>query len=335
MAMFVAVSVVLALVVLVAVLWPLRRQSPVLLPVAVLGIALASFALYRIVGTPAALELAANEVPTTLDEAVVALEATLKRDPNEPEGWRLLGRSYAAQERLAEAQEAFAEAVRLMPDEPTLLVEAAQSRLFANPQRQMDAEGVALLKRALAIDPGHQRALWFLGVAQRQAQQPAEAARTWESLLRLVDPPAARSLRVQIDAARSEAGLPALATGPTDPAATADKPALTVSVALDAGFASRANLPGDAVVFVIARVPGSPMPVAVERHALQDLPLTVTLDDNDSLMPTRKLSELKEVELLARLSSSGDATRQEGDLESAPVRVALPTATPVELILGQ
>ncbi len=335
MAVFVAISVVLALAVLAAVLWPLRRQSPVLLPVAVLGMALASFALYRIVGTPAALAPAATQVPTTLDEAIVALEATLKRDPNEPEGWRLLGRSYAAQERLAEAQDAFAEAVRLMPDEPTLLVEAAQSRLYANPQRLMDTEGVALLQRALAIDPGHQRALWFLGVAQRQAQQPDEAARTWESLMSLVDPAAARSLRVQIDAARTDAGLPPLATEPEGRATATDSPVLTVKVALDDEFASRANLPDDEVVFVIARVPGSPMPVAVERHALRDLPLSVTLDDSDSLMPTRRLSELKEVELLARLSSSGDATRQEGDLESAPVRVALPTATPVELILGQ
>ena len=151
----------------------------------------------------------------------------------------------------------------------------------------------------------------------------------------LVDPAAARSLRVQIDAARTDAGLPPLATEPEGRATATDSPVLTVKVALDDEFASRANLPDDAVVFVIARVPGSPMPVAVERHALRDLPLSVTLDDSDSLMPTRRLSELKEVELLARLSSSGDATRQEGDLESAPVRAALPTATPVELILGQ
>ena len=77
------------------------------------------------------------------------------------------------------------------------------------------------------------------------------------------------------------------------------------------------------------------MPIAVEKHSLQDLPLTLALDDSDSLMPTQKLSALKEVELVARLSASGDATRQEGDLESKPVRVTLPTTAPVELLLGQ
>lgn len=331
---FVAISVLLALAVLAAVLWPLRRQSPILLPVAVLGMALAAFALYRIVGTPAGLEQTAAQAPATLDEAVVALEATLKRNPNEPEGWRLLGRSYAAQERFAEAQEAFAEAVRLMPDEPTLLVEAAQSRLYANPQRRLDPDAVALLQRALAIDPNHQRALWFLGVAQRQAQQPAEAARTWESLLAKVDAGTARTLRVQIDSARAEAGLPPL---PAEPAAAIPAPgavALTIKVSLDPGVAARVRLPGDAVVFVVARAPGSPMPVAVERHTLQDLPLTVTLDDSDSLMPTSKLSSLGQVEVLARVSVSGDASRQQGDLESEVVRLSMPADEEIELVLG-
>ncbi len=334
MNVFAVVSGVLVLAVLAAVLWPLRRQSPALLPVAVLGMALACLGLYCIVGTPAALAPAVTQAPTTLDEAVPALEATLKRNPNEPEGWRLLGRSYAEQGRYAAAQGAFAEAVRLMPDEPTLLVEAAQSRLYASPQRLLDAEGVALLERALAIDPGHQRALWLLGVAQRQAQQPAAAARTWESLLGRVDPAAARSLRVQIDAARADAGLPPLVAPPADSAADLGKAAVTVTVTLDDGSVSRTNLADDAVVFVIARVPGSPMPVAVERHALRELPLTVTLDDNDSLMPTRKLSSLDQVEVLARISASGDASRQEGDLESEIVTVTLPNEEEIRLVLG-
>jgi cytochrome c-type biogenesis protein CcmH len=72
----------------------------------------------------------------------------------------------------------------------------------------------------------------------------------------------------------------------------------------------------------------------VEKHTLQDLPLTLTLDDGDSPMPTQKLSALKEVELIARLSASGDPMRQEGELESKPVRVILPADAPVELVLG-
>jgi cytochrome c-type biogenesis protein CcmH len=112
--------------------------------------------------------------------------------------------------------------------------------------------------------------------------------------------------------------------------------ALTVAVKLDPDFASRVRLRGDAQVFVIAREPGgSPMPIAVEKHALSELPFTATLDDGDSPMPTHRLSQMQEVELVARLSASGNATPQDGDVESAPVRVALPAKAPVELVIGK
>src|SRR5690606_21486308 len=166
-------------------------------------------------------------------------------------------------------------------------------------------------------------ARWFLGVWQRQEGQSAEAAETWEPLLVQVDAATAKTLRVQIDAARKDAGLPPLPAAPTGDAASTN--ALTVKVSLDPDFAARVRLRGDASVFGIARIPdGPPMPVAAEKHSLQDLPLTVTLDDADSPMSTQKLSSLKEVEVFARLSSSGEATRQDGDIDSKPVRVELP-----------
>jgi cytochrome c-type biogenesis protein CcmH len=88
-------------------------------------------------------------------------------------------------------------------------------------------------------------------------------------------------------------------------------------------------------VFVIARAAGGPpMPVAVEKHPVSSLPLEIVLDDRDGPMPTAKLSALQDVEVLARLSESGDATRREGDIETATVRVKLPADSPVTLVLG-
>ncbi|HEY5970926.1 MAG TPA: tetratricopeptide repeat protein [Pseudoxanthomonas sp.] len=335
MTQFIVLAVLLTVLVLGGVLWPLWRGSRGLVIGGLLALGLATFALYRVVGTPAGLKHTARAVPATLDDAVAELQAELKRNPNEPEGWRLLGKSLAAQEKFTESRDAFAKAAKLMPDDPNLLVEAAQARLFADPQRKLDAEALALLQRALSLQPGHQRALWLLGVSQRQNGQPAEAAKTWEPLLAQVDAGTAATLREQIDGARAEAGLP-----PLPAPASASEPAvakgLAVKVALDPDFASRIRLRGDTSVFIIARVPGGPpMPVAVEKHSLQELPLTVILDDGDNPMPTQKLSTLQEVELVARLSSSGNAIRQEGDMESEPVRVTLPAATPVELVLGQ
>ena len=337
MSLFVVLAIALTLAVLGGVLWPLWRDSRALVVGGVVALGLATFALYRVIGTPAAVERVASAMPASLDAAIAELQAELKRNPNQPEGWQLLGKSLASEGKLAEASDAFAQAVKLLPDDPNLLVEAAQARLYASPDRKLDAQAIVWVRHALSLQPGHQRATWLLGISQRQNGQAAEAAKTWEPLLSQVDPATAATLRQQIDAARAEAGLPPLpaaTAASANPAASAN--ALTVKVALDPEFAARVRLRGETTVFVIARIPGGPpMPVAVEKHTLQDLPLTLTLDDGDSPMPTQKLSALKEVELVARLSVSGDPMRQEGDMESKPVRVALPAAAPIELVLGQ
>ena len=330
MVTFVLLASLLAGAILFALLRPLWRDARR----AALGIAvaipLATIALYRIVGTPAALDPKAVAAPTTLADAIGQLEAQLERDPRQPEGWRLLGRAYTTEQRFDRARDAFARAAELSPRDPDVLVEAAQGRALAAPQRRFDAAAVALLERALQANAGHQRARWFLGVAQRQAGRHAVAAATWEALLKQVDAPTAASLRPQIDAARAAAGLAPL------PAATpAAGAALQVAVALDPELAARVRLDPRASVFVIARAPdGPPMPVAVEKRTVGELPLVASLDDGDSLMPTLKLSALEEVELVARVSASGDATPRAGDLESRPVRVRLPAAATVELRIG-
>jgi len=335
MAVFVAIAVLLTVAVFAAVLWPLWRESRGVALGAVLVFSLAALGIYELVGTPAAINAPAPAaMPRSMEEAVVQLKAELERHPERADGWQLLARSYEMLDRRPEAREAYARALKLTPDDPDLLVQAAQARLFADPGKKIDAEAVAMLQRALELQPQQQRAQWFLGVWQRQEGRPAEAAQTWEPLLAQVDAATARTLRVQIDAARKDAGQPPL---PADeaPAAVAGANALAVKVSLDPDFAARVRLRGDASVFVIARVPdGPPMPVAAEKHSLQDLPLTVTLDDADSPMSTQKLSSLKEVEVFARLSSSGEATRQDGDIDSKPVRVELPATAPIELVIG-
>ncbi len=334
-AVFAGLATAITLGVLAWVLWPLWRGRPWPWAAGVLALGVAVLALYRVVGTPDALQATALATPQSLDQAVEQLEAELQRNPDQPEGWALLARSQAALGDAAAARESYARAVQLAPGVPDLLVDAAEARALADPRRLFDATAVEWLEQAIAVQPGHQRATWFLGVSQRQSRQPAEAARTWESLLGSVDAATARSLRVQIDEARAEAGLAPLPAAAASAPATATANALTVRVALDPDLAARVRLRGDATVFVIARMPdGPPMPVAVERHALQDLPLEVVLDDADSPMPTQKLSALQEVEVLARVSASGGANRGEGDLESAPVRVALPASGPVDLVIG-
>ena len=334
MTVFVAIAALLCIATVAVLLRPLWRDARgVAAGIGVVMLASTGL-LYMLVGTPRALDGTAQQSPKTLGDAIVQLEAELQRDPRQAEGWRLLGQAYQREGKPEKARDAYAKAVALLPDDTDLLAEAAQVRALADPRRLFDGEAVAMLKRALAKDPAHQRARWFLGIAQRQAGDNAAAAVTWEPLLGLVDAATAASLRKEIDAARADAGLPALAVLPPAPA-VANAGSLAVQVSLDPDFAARVRLRGDATVFVIARAPdGPPMPVAAEKHTVSELPFTATLDDGDSPMPTRKLSQLREVVLVARLSESGIANKQDGDIESKPVRVTLPADKPVQLVIG-
>ena len=342
------IGIVLVAAILAAVVaLPLRQGSPRTYIGTVVLLPLLAVALYQLVGTPAALDPAARAPaaavaddaahadPAAFAEAVAQLRVELERNPDQPEGWPLLARSLAMQGDFAGARDAFAKAVELIPNDSGLLVEAAQASAQAHPDNLFDDAAIAQLEHAVALQPDNQRALWFIGVAQRQRGLDAEAAATWEPLLSQVDASTAASLRIQIADARKAAGLPPLpASTPSAPVAAAG-PGLRVKVSLDPDFAARVRLRGDAVVFVSARpVGGPPMPVAAERHTIQELPLDIVLDDSDSLMPTRKLSELDEVEISARLSAGGTADRQEGDIESAAIRVKLPSDQVVELVIG-
>ncbi|WP_407909539.1 tetratricopeptide repeat protein [Lysobacter claricitrinus] len=313
---FIATALALGLVVLVFAFWPLIRRRPMLGGV-VAGAALVSVsALYLLVGTPAALDPANVRPVDTLSSAVDRLESELARNPAQPDGWRLLADAYRAEGRTADVVRAYTQALRYAPRDPDLLAQAAEARAIVAPGRRFDAESVAMLRHALEIQPAHQRSRWFLGVAQRQAGNAADAAATWQPLLAAVDPSTAGALRTQIDNARRDAGLPPL------PESAIPK-ARTLTVRVDIAPALRQGLPSDAAVFVLAREPGGmPMPVAAKRLALADLPATVVLSDADSPMPTRRLSQLPQVEIVARVSRTGVANAQTGDLESPAMQVA-------------
>jgi len=304
--LFFALLGIVALALTARVAWPLRSTSPRLFVALIASAPILLIALYQITGTPAALTPATvsaqqDEMPHSLDEAITQLEQSLQNNPDQPEGWALLARSHTAQGNLTRARDAWARALELAPDEPILLTEAAQSRAQAHPQNLFDTEAIALLERAIALQPDNQRARWFIGVAQRQRGEDAAAVQTWEALLPLVDANTAASLKVQIDDARRSAGL---APATPEPATPVNAHTLTINVSLSPALRTRAEQDPNATVFVFARIPGGPpMPVAVERLRLGELPANVTLDDSSSPMPTQTLSDLNEVEVLARQSA--------------------------------
>ena len=334
MALFLAIAALITLVTALVMAAPLRGQSRRAGVIMGLAVPVLAVGLYMLVGTPAGLDPGQRTAPATIEEAVALLETDLERAPRQPEGWRLLGRAYAELGRPADARDAFQRAARLDPENLDAQVEHAGAIAAAEPQHRFNDEATAILEQVLRIDPAHQRARLFLGIALRQAGENAQAAETWEPLLAELGPEAAAGLFEQVNEARSDAGMEPLAELP-GANAEASPNAVTVRVSLDPDFAAMVRLDPEAVIFVVARLPdGSPMPVAAQRRLVRELPLELTLDDADAVMPTQALSAVQEVELIARISSDGTANAQPDDVTSPPVRITLPADGPVDLVLG-
>lgn len=282
--------------------------------------------------------------PPSMEEAVQGLAKRLLDDPDNLDGWLLLGRAYKSMERFELAKQALSNAYRLAPDEPDVMIEFAEATALSTDTRRIEGENLALIERAVEKQPDHQRGLWLLGVAAMQAGEPAKAVERWETLRLLItgDLAAVQSLDEQIEGARQAAGLPpsAASTATVDapaaaaPASSDDAPRLTVTV--DVAPALRSRLNASDVLFVFARAPsGSRMPLAIQRLPAANLPVTITLDDSHSMMPELKLSTMPEVVVGARISSSGQAIPQSGDLEGLSATIKNTTRDTIRLTIDQ
>lgn len=324
----------IGLLLAIVVLSPLRHGGRAGFIAACASIGLAAACLYLLVGDPRA----ASEPPApsarTLRDGVETLKQALARDPQRADGWALLGRSLQELGEDAEAAVAFERAVRLAPDDAGVLVEAAQARAQVDAGKRFDDTAVDWLQHALAVAPDAERASWLLGIALRQRGEDARAAEVWEALLPRLQPAAAQALREQILIAREATGAAPAAGSAVDatskPTATAPH-GIAINLHLPVGF-DRSKWPDSAAVFVLARaVDGLPMPVAVKRFPLDQVPAQLQLSDQDSPMPTQPLSSHAAVEVLVRISRSGSAERGDGDLQGVPVRVTLPAKAPLDL----
>jgi cytochrome c-type biogenesis protein CcmH len=297
------------------------------------GVPLLVIALYQHLGDPGALAPPPPPSATAepaVEEMVARLAERLRSEPENSQGWLLLGRSYLALQRYPQAAEAFARAHQLLGDSPELLANLAEAQALASGQNFLGSPSEHL-ERALRLDPTFPRALWLGAFAAMQRGEEALAAERWQSLLdrQPPDSEAAQILRGLI----ADAGDARAATPP--PSAKAGEPAaqgLTVNVILADHLS--ADLDGSETLFVFARAAaGPPMPLAVSRHRARDLPLTVVLDDSMAMAPGMKLSKFERVVVGARISKSGTATASSGDLQgfSEPVAVADSAAVSVSI----
>jgi cytochrome c-type biogenesis protein CcmH len=263
---------------------------------------------------------------------VERLQKKMEQNPNDGVGWGMLARSYMAMGRHADAVPNYEKAVKLIPDDAQLLADYADA-LGVLHGRKLEGKPEVLIQQALKIDPRNVKALMLAGTVAFNRKNYARAAQDWEqaraNLPADTDPEMMQQLMAAIAEAQGQLGggletVPAYAepAAPAQPTGqTGQSRAISGTVTVAPSLAGKGS--STDTLFVFAReMSGPPMPVAIVRATKKDLPFTFRLDDSTSPMPSRKLSGAGTVVIVARLSKSGQAMPQSGDLEgtSQPVK---------------
>lgn len=278
--------------------------------------------------------------PEQIQQMVTALAERLKVQPGDREGWLMLGRSYVALSRFRDAALALRRAAELGPPEASLLADLADVTGMSQGKR-LAGEPARLIQQALDLDPRHVKALALAGSVAFEAKDYGAARGYWQRLVEVVpaESPMARSIRNSMaEATQLESGLRPVADRAAPTAAAASAPAAAATaisgrVQIAPELAARIG-PGD-TLFVFARAAQGPrMPLAILRSPADGKGLDFKLDDSMAMAPNLRLSGFAQVVIGARVSRTGQATPQPGDLvgQSSPVA---PGATAVQVVIDR
>jgi cytochrome c-type biogenesis protein CcmH len=331
-----------------------------------LMIPLAGLIMYQSIGTPEAINLvrttpakqslqqpaAHSEQQGQMDELIASLQQRMAENPDDSEGWLILGRSLKSMQRFAEAETALTNANRLVPGNPSIMVELAETMLFTSGQPEIGEEPRKLIEAALEIDPNMQKALWIMGLASSQSGDDTQAIAYWTKLRDQLDPASApyQSVTEQIQGAQTRLGQPVTAAAETAAAApamskpTTPEPAATQTKAADFGIPTTITLgdgiagtfPPTATLFIFIHPAGAAgMPLAVKRLAPRGFPMSLNFTDADLLQPGGSLQAFDLLDISARISMSGVANIASGDIQANRLTVNTKNISAIALHLDQ
>jgi cytochrome c-type biogenesis protein CcmH len=284
----------------------------------IIALPLAAAGFYTWLGSPHALDQTVQPqgamTPEDINRMVATLAAKLEKEPDNLQGWAMLARSYKVMHRPEEAIRAFEKAKTFVEQDPDLLTDYADL-LASTSGGNLDGQPEQLVNMALKLDPNHMQSLWLAGTAAFNRKDYGKAAETWEKALAQLPPESedAKMLSNIIGEARDKQGA-------KKTAAAAPTAAISGRVELAENLKAQAA-PTD-TVFILARGDDGPMPLAVLRVRVAELPMDFRLDDSNAIAPTRTLSSAKSVRIEARVAKSGEAKTKPGDLSgtAGPVK---------------
>ncbi|MFM6989649.1 MAG: tetratricopeptide repeat protein [Arenimonas sp.] len=311
-----------------------------------------AFLIYFAVGRPDALSMPQTEsaappaaattagpVGMDMPKAIESLKAKLVENPGDADGWLLLGRAYKSVDDNQSALEALKKAYALSPGRPDIQIAYAEAMALMSPTRRIEGEPLRLIRSALEAEPMNQDGLWLLGMSDYQNGRYAEAVASWEKIREQLPPDSEVLANVtgMIDDANAIlAGNPPVAAMPSGGPvqAVSGGPKLTVNVALAPEKAGMVK-PGDTLFVYAKAASGPPMPIAIRKLLASDLPATVVLTDGMGMTPAMNLSQFPQVVVVARVSRTGNAVPQAGDLQAVSPTLVLASTKTVNLSINQ
>ena len=309
----------------------------------------AAASLYLIFGTPELLKPDYTQTlsPKTISEnklppvavLIEQLEKKVSQNPDDLRGLSLLTNAYMSLRRYADAVPLFERWQALDENNADLLARYADALAMAN-NGDLTGKPTALLEQALQINPNQIQALWLAAMAADE-QHDLPAALVY--LIRLQglvvdDKEAHKEIAAMIASARSRAATSGITLSPTSNTDTALNPSesparLSILVELDPALEQKVNTTD--TLFVYARpISGSKMPIAITRRRAVEFPLRVILDDSLAVMPSQKLSDVEQVEIVARISRTGNAMPTRGDVIGLTRPVTVNTVDTVTVTLS-
>ena len=252
-----------------------------------------------------------------VEKMVAGLAAKMEQDPTNLKGWAMLARSYKVMGSPKEAEKAYDRAGTYLDGDAQLLADYADVSA-SNANGSFEGKPQAIINRALKADPNNMMALWLAGTADYNRGNYKGAVQIWGRLAKLLpaDSEDMKMIQGSIMEARGKANLPPepLVSQPTSPVAAVSGKNINGTVEINSDLKSR--IKPDYIVMVIARAPGARMPVAIMRGKAADLPLRFVLNDALAMTPDALISNLSEATIEVRISKSGQAKAEPGDLYS-------------------
>ncbi|MBT5031110.1 MAG: c-type cytochrome biogenesis protein CcmI [Proteobacteria bacterium] len=327
----------------------LSHGNPLLLSVGIAALVpILALTLYLMLGTPEGLahnampgQQAAADAGQNIDSLLQSLQDKLADNPDDAEGWALLGRTSMSMQRFAQAQNAFSNLRRIVGDAPSVMLQLADAEVMLN-GGAFTQETRNYVTTAYAAEPNNIQAIWMTAMLDTQEGNLTSAISKWEQLEVLLAGQPEQQARIRqliVDARGAVEQLPranVLADTLVNTSEQAIRAANLDGVSVSIEVSLSADLPkpvqNEQLVYVYARaVSGPPMPLAAKQLRVADLPTTITLTEQDAVIDGMTLARFPRIVLGARISMTGEPTAQPGDIQNITRPLDLPLEEPVRI----